>query len=222
MQKNYSNDLYSEVFNKIYHQSTVYNSSFASVPYLLKAAKNHHGENGLNILFLISAIQENASVEERSKIDKSILAFYDKAITEANNLLDTYFVSLHDKENAVWILTAKFAFNYELQFSKILEGFLNEEFYCVCKNCSEEVFIWPKESILVAYQSDPVFNKNTKCCNVEPSLKLEGNFKKLYEWAGLLKQKFIQELTPYLAGEVVCPHCSYNFNLSEQLQEGID
>lgn len=221
LMENYSSSLYSDLFNKLCHQRSIYNSSFVAVPYLLEIAKKHEGKNGLNILFLISAIQESATEEARKEIEEEVLNSYDDAIIGANKLLDLYCNGNQTKDDALWIITAKFAFQNEFKFSKVLEGFSNEEFYCTCESCSEEVFIWPKNSALIAYENDPVFQKGAQSTLIEPKSKLEGNFEKLIYWAGILNQEYIKDLAPYLAGDVICYHCSFKFNLYKQIVDEI-
>ena len=221
LMESYTNSIYSDLFTKLCHQGSIYNSSFVAVPYLLEIAKKHKGKDGLNILFLISAIQESATEEERKKIGEEVLNFYDVAILEANKYLDLYCDKNQTKDDAIYIIIAKFAFQNELKFSKVLEGFSNEEFYCTCQSCSEEIFIWPKNSTLVSYENDPVFKKDAKNTLIEPSSKLEGNFETLMYLARALNQKYIQDLTPYLAGSAICPHCSFKFNLYKQIEDEV-
>ncbi|ANF96900.1 hypothetical protein [Paenibacillus bovis] len=112
-----------------------------------------------------------------------------------------------------------------------------EEYPAICPHCSKEWYIWPpdehnQQTSWIVYPDDPVTSDNKYGRMIQPNRdsntadpectdleRIDPELAELSVRAGEFGLMDLQQRIPYLAGEVICPHCQEKGNVWKGILE---
>lgn len=212
-----------ELFGSICHQGSVYTASFAAVPHLVQSAQIiKSAEFRAQVLILVGSICSSNDFRGRGeKLSAEIQYEYETSLPKA---LELSVVTLREDINpytAIYLLGATASLKGYREMGRLLVGFADEEFICICSKCSSDLYVWPHGEELTVAAEDPVSSPKTDRMHVTPGPVENSINTDIYSWLYELTEteilRSIQQKLPYLFGTVICPICSHSFSLIDRL-----
>ncbi len=230
--KELSNSFSKEVFDEIvweyiYHQNTVYESTFATIPYLLDIMdKSDSIDYKLESIICIGILLIDFNKD--TDLDNEIFKYSILDEEAKNEIKKDYLLCLSDfnkkieellvhakrlgKEDERYFLLSYLVSKNMHKEAKVFRDFSsNDEYVFLCPYCDEEIFLWNEENILNAYSKDPVMYENQKKLDIE----LVDN-KDLDYLENIIDELDIKSLKPilkYFKGDIVCDKCNKKSNV---------
>lgn len=213
-----------ELYARICHQRSVYSSSIAALPHLVRIARTVDADKfRAEILILCGAICESHEFERELTLSGEIAAI-DDAIAEALVSVEDLLRKVDEPHTANYLLQSAAAFSGFVEVARVIEGFVDEEFCLECANCGSELYIWPTEDGLVTAAEDPVTNPNAAKIAVASGPRPDSDLTIEYAW---LNERIarspalvgVGKRLPSLFGTVTCPNCQSSFSLMDGLIE---
>lgn len=234
LKNSFSTETLNEIcWEYIYHQNTLDELTFATIPYLIAICEKSSDQDFkmeafINIGVILSEMGIDGSLLfetfEKSTLDKEIV----------NDIVDSYnktFKRLHvigeslfdkvpemDEGDKRHFLAALATANERYDVAKVFCTYSdNDEYMCSCPECDGEFYVWNKDNKLILFIEDPVFNKEQPGYSITPrplrvvSLLEKVSITNHFEWLLFYINRLdIQSLKPiigYLFGESKCPEC---------------
>jgi hypothetical protein len=210
-------DVWGELWGRVCHQGSVYDSSLRVLPYLFEAASKWEPKYRLMPIGLASSIVASALHE----FPNDLPTYRD--VIEGLYLLTLETFRPGCKENDfIYLLEAVLAFKGERFWSRRLNGLCEGEFEGECIACKGYLpFAIGEHGFFVTTElwTEPL--KVTRypllACSVE-ELPEEGTW--LFEQCKKYGYEELAHWFRYLFGQVVCPHCSENISVAEAITNG--
>ena len=206
------------------HQGSVFDSSFAVVPHLVRiAARVDDPELKANTLVLVGLIASCSNERSEGSLAPDIDAAYHAALPEALQLSIATLQLSFEPYDAVYLLQTAAWLHGLSTLGRVLAGFLDEEFTIQCPKCDRELFVWPEEEAggFSTAGEDPIESPDTLRTPIvagpTPGAANEAHYLWLLEVGGESALSVIGNQLPYLFGSGTCPLCSAPFTLLEQL-----
>ncbi|MBC9934246.1 hypothetical protein [Chitinophaga qingshengii] len=193
LQSDYSKELLDEIiWEKIYHQDTLYENTFATIPYLLElAANNTDPETQIDILCslaILLAADGNppakdtipAEFRDNSGLSpeeiKAVFNDYLLALERLPALCETLLPEareLPEETDKSYFLAALAVAHGQRDFARVfIQYYEGEEYMAYCPACEAGSHVWPKGDELRIYAEDPVFHKEQEGDAVTPHPEL--------------------------------------------------
>lgn len=185
----YSNELLDNIiWERIYHQNTLYENTFAAIPHLLELAVNStdpEAQAGIlcSLAVLISEddnpaspdtipeeFRDNTSLttEQIQRIYKDYLLALQQLPALCTALLPAARTGTEEDEK-IYFFAAMAVAHGQRAFARVfIRYYGGEEYIAHCEACGTDTFIWPKENRLVLFREDPVFHKEQDALPVTP------------------------------------------------------
>lgn len=223
----------------IYHQNSLYEATFATIPYLVSICEKSGDPNFRNETFInIGVILSEMDID-----DSLLLQTFDESIVDKevlNDIIDSYrnaFKRLHaigqslfdvvpgmEEEDKRHFLAALATANERYEVAKVFCTYSdNDEYMCSCPDCDSEFYVWNKDSSLILYTEDPVFKKEQpgysitpRSLNAVPSIEnisITNHFEWLLYYVNRLEIQSLKPIIGYLFGEAICPECGGSFEV---------
>ncbi|MBC9908788.1 hypothetical protein [Chitinophaga varians] len=185
----YSKELLDDIiWERIYHQNTLYENTFAAIPHLLELAANGADpEMQADILCSLAVLiaedvnpplsgtipQEfSDNTDLTAEQIRSIYHDYLQALRQLPALCEALIpeVRLHmEEDERNYFLAAMAVAHGRSAFARVFiqynEG---EEYIAHCDACGTDTFVWPAANQLVLYREDPVFHKEQEGTPITP------------------------------------------------------
>jgi hypothetical protein len=240
LDKNFSAETLNEIcWDNIYHQNSLYESTFATIPYLIEICEkssdpNFRMEVFINVGVILAEVDVTGRLLEqtfsKSTIDKktvnSIIASYKHAFERLNaigeSLLD--IVPEMDEGDKRHFLAALATAGERYEVAKVFFTYSdNDEYMCACPDCASEFYLWNKDNSLIMYTEDPVFHKDQTGYSITPKafsvvtsperIASTNHFEWLLYYVNRLDIQSLKPIIGYLFGEAICPECGGEFEV---------
>jgi len=240
--KSFSSEILNEIcWENIYHQNTLYESTFATIPYLIdicvkSSDPDFRMETFINVGVILSELDVSGRLLEEtfseSAVDKrtvdSIIGSYKNAFERLNpigqSLLDV--ASAMVEEDKRHFLAAWATANEKYEVGKVFFTYSdNDEYMCTCPECDSEYYVWNKDSSLIMYTEDPVFHKDQSGYSITPravslvpspeKISITNHFEWLLYYVNRLDIQSLKPIIGYLFGEAICQECGSDFEVFE-------
>lgn len=210
------------IWEHLCHQGSTYSSTLAALPHLLAVMDQVDAyEFKINMLLSLGVALKDFYVDkidwagyfQSEVLPRSVQRAIREAFVDGLRRLCAEFevqrmhVRHWDEEDQVYFLVGYLAQHNEAVYADWLLAFSEgSEYVFACRQCEGEVFLWPKEGGLEAYNQDPVLAESVAKVSLTPNEEV------LYlgRFADYVMQFGIQRLVgllPYFAGAVHCPSC---------------
>jgi len=211
-----------DLFSYICHQGSIYTGSVAALPHLLKIAQTVQVEDlpefKVDVLTLAGAICESTDFTPEFYAPYIKKAFFEDA-------LSLTLATLKDFSNsscALYLLKAAAAFAGHPAFSRVLDGFADEEFSTACPRCEADLYIWPAAHGLTVAAQDPVAFPDTERVPVVLGEPADSRYHEAGQWVVQVLGKIpyqvgLKEGVQALFGKASCPACKHEFLLVDRL-----
>jgi hypothetical protein len=236
--ESFSTEILNEIcWDYIYHQNTLDEVTFATIPYLISICEKSSDENFkmetfINVGVILSEMDAGDkylfqifadSTIERGIIDV-IIESYKNAFARlkviGQNLFD--MVPEMDEGDKRHFLAAWATANERYDVAKVFSTYSdNDEYMCTCPDCESEFYVWNKDNKLILYTADPVFNKDQSGYSIAPRSLTEvssienrspiNHFEWLLYYINRLGIESLRPIIGYLFGEAKCPECQGEF-----------
>ncbi|GEM_PF-1974948 len=242
----YSSQILDELcWECIYHQNSLYEVTFAAVPYLIDFCestnnKGHKLDLFLNLGVILCELDRNENLLydtfKNSKYDKEtikdIIETFKISFEKLKSIATSLFDFIIEKEEIKkrYFLASLAVAHKNFKMAKVFSVYSeNEEYICNCPKCNEEFYLWNVEEKLILYTDDPVFNKNQEEFLIQE--KLQENIKSSHiitennnlEWLTFYIEKFnifsLKSIVNYLFGEIDCPKCKSRFEVFDAISQ---
>jgi hypothetical protein len=246
LENSFSLEILDEIcWEYIYHQNSLYEATFATIPYLISICEKSDDPNyNMTTFFNIGVILSELDVTGRllsqtfakSAVDKkivdAIIASYVKAFeklkTIGHNLFD--IVTEMDEDDKRCFLAALATAYERYDVAKVFSTYSgNDEYMCTCPDCGSEFYLWNKGNRLILYLQDPVFNEEQPGFSITPipfsefpsiqNITTTNHFEWLCFFIDHLEIQSLKPVIGYLFGETECPECNGNFNVFEAVSD---
>jgi hypothetical protein len=225
----------------IYHQNSLYEVTFATVPYLIELCEQAIDDNfrvraylNLGVILceldgeddLLKATYADSQLDEAAI--KSILDSYNAAFPRLKGIGATLLDAIKNEteDGKRYFLIGLAAANRNFKVGRVFAVFSsNEEYMCSCPACDNEFYLWPKEDKLVLYVDDPVSHKEQAgyditpfpAANIQPTATVswETNIHWLTYYINALKIESLRPIINHLFGTVTCPVCKEQIDVFE-------
>lgn len=223
----------------IYHQKSLYESTFATFPYLVNFCETATDASFklnafINLGLILSELDTGdillTQAFANSKLDKEVIKSITESFKESFQKLKEIGKSLFEivvKKNETekrYFLNAIAVANENFKVAKLFSTFTeNDEYICSCPECDTDFYLWNKDDRLVLYTADPVFDKKQagfpvvpkSSEDIQPSeiISSDNNFEWLTFYIDKLKIDSLKSIINYLFGEIKCPECTKKFNV---------
>ncbi|HEX6429001.1 MAG TPA: hypothetical protein VF008_14995 [Niastella sp.] len=240
LDNSFSAEILNEIcWDYIYHQNSLYEATFATIPYLVSICEKaddpyNKMSTFINIGIILSEMDANDelllqifsdSIVDRETVN-AIISSYKSALKQLPAIGQSLFnmVPELDEDDKRHFLVALATVHERYDVAKVFCTYSgNDEYMCTCPHCDTEFYIWNKENELVLYTQDPVFKKNQPDFPITPRpLSIAQSFENIsigpnYEWLVFyINHLGIYSLQPvigYLFGETQCPECKTSFDI---------
>lgn len=189
LQSNYTKELLDEIiWEKIYHQNTLYENTFATIPYLLELVANGTDpETQLDILNSVSVlISADGNPPLRDTIPAEFRHNSELSQEEIKAIFNDYLLALQQlpalcqallpearallpEDEKGYFLAAMAVAHGQRDFARLFIQYMGgEEYIAYCPDCEADSFVWPQGDELRIYTEDPVFNKEQEGDAITP------------------------------------------------------
>lgn len=240
LDKNVSTEILNEIcWNYIYHQNSLYEATFATIPYLITICEKSNDlkfrkETFINIGVMLSEMDIGGKLLFETFNDSTIdtetvnliINSYRNAFEQLNAIGQSLFnlVPEMDEGDKRHFLAAFATACERYDIAKVFCTYSdNDEYMCACPDCDSEFYVWNKDNKLILYINDPVFNKEQsgysitpKSVNVVPLLEnisITNHFEWLLFYINRLGIESLRPIIGYLFGDATCPECEGEFNV---------
>ncbi|WP_230658905.1 hypothetical protein [Psychrobacter sp. I-STPA10] len=222
------------VWEIIYHQGSVYQSTLATVPYLVKIAQEttnvdlkmnlvlslgtlltgFDSTTDISVFFQDNSEAHNSNNNEGStdkKTQQQITTAFMQAIVDFKALVNDTFTmaTALDDVSKIYFLVSYLVSMGQHQAAALFNVCSDsDEFIVACPNCEQETYLWNEEDGLKVYKTDPV------CTNIDYSTDIElsnsdsnSNLVWLENAIDRIEIETLKPLMPYFKGSIICPHC---------------
>jgi hypothetical protein len=229
----------------IYHQNSLYEATFATIPYLVSiceknASPDYKMATFINLGIILSEMDAKdellLQIYSESTVDRetvnSIISSYKSSFERLKEIGQVLFdlVPEMDEEDKRHFLVALATCHDRYNLAKVFCTYSsNEEYMCTCPHCVTEFYVWNVDNQLILYTQDPVSNKNQPGYSITPrSVSIAQPFENIsmrthYEWLMFyIDHLDIESLKPvigYLFGETKCPECKTNFDVFDAVSD---
>lgn len=223
------------IWEYIYHQGTIYENTLATVPHLLDVSKNTDNNNlKINVLLslgiVLVGIDKSTNLEEifksnglNEKAKSRIKSSFKVSLDDFKNLVNDFFSNtvVLDESSKRYFLIAYLVTITKHKEAEIFKTFSeNDEYIFVCPNCKKETFLWNEENILIAYDCDPIFNKDKKNIPINLS-EFHADLEWLEKPINRIKINSLKPLIPYFKGSLNCHNCKKKTNIFDGIMNSI-
>ncbi|WP_143312809.1 hypothetical protein [Chitinophaga eiseniae] len=185
----YSKELLDDIiWERIYHQNTLYENTFAAIPHLLElVVDSTDAEMQLdmlcNLAVLISEdynppLRDTIPAEYRDNTNvtpgqiRSIYNDYLLALEQLPALCTTLLPVARagsEEDDKTYFLAAMAVAYGQRAFARVFIRYNSgEEYIAHCEACGTDTFIWPKEDRLLCFREDPAFHKEQEAFPITP------------------------------------------------------
>ncbi len=225
-----------ELFEEyLFHQNTIYSASYAAFPHMAAAIEQTEDVEFRKELFILCGLIEASRDEELLSLDKcseaeseQIYREYMESVERLSALVPAILrqcsaLQTENTDESVYLVAAGLALSRVQHTANMLLTFSSGDEYVVpCDNCSEESYLWTKEddqsAKLYLYKHDPVFEPDQHGEAIQPAtIDPESSLYLVAELAGAANAKKLNAQLPYLASEMVCPHCQQRMEIWSSL-----
>ena len=243
LENTYSEEVLDEIcWEYIYHQGSLYQVTFAALPYLIDICEKSANLNFKlkafsNIGVIIAELDSEdillTQTFEKSTLDKSIVSDIIETFKQSFQKLENIGLSLfkfileQDEIEKRYFLITLAALNKKFKVAKVFLTFIyNDEYICVCPKCNNDLYLSNEDDTLVMYIDDPVFNTNQEKFLIQPRSstqiideknKLANDFEFLTFYINKLKINSLEHIVNYLFSETKCPICETEFQIFEAI-----
>ena len=214
---NETDSVWDDLWSRICHQGTVYNSSYPTLPYLDAVAKEWSIEGKISPIFLASRIVSSSDAPDNK--DKLLAPYMDsveslKKLTK--ELLKQKGLSQSDY---VYLLQSALSFEDESILGDRLEDINSGEFPGYCPHCDEYLYILIGEYGFYVSSEDWINKSSIEKQEIiscsEDKLPTLGRW--LVENARDSNQEMLSQWFPYIFGKSICPKCSSGIDIYESI-----
>lgn len=238
LDRSFSTEILNEIcWDCIYHQNSLHESTFATLPYLIDICEKSSDpdfriEAFINIGVILSELDVTGRLLDQTfsetRLDKEtvnvIVSSFKKSFGHLNpigqGLLE--IVPSMEEEDKRHFLAALATANKRYEIAKVFFTYSdNDEYMCSCPDCESEYYLWNKDNSLIMYTEDPVFNKDQTGYSVTPStlsvvtslekISITDHFAWLLYYVNRLDIESLKLIVGYLFGKVKCPECGDDF-----------
>ncbi|MBT2291548.1 hypothetical protein J7E73_20960 [Paenibacillus albidus] len=236
LQADYAADVKDELYwEQLYHQDTIYSSTYAALPYLSELASQADDPKvKLDIYATCGTFVANQTVVNSGQFPgefdrhdpplaeeliQAIYTAYLGAVDTLGKLSEEIILyagaAEEDDSEKRYVLAADAAYRGDQAVAGMLLTYSEgDEYIAGCPTCHEDMYIWPNENGLgmTAYPDDPVFSSKEGGRVVEPSVSGTARsgddaLARLWQAAVTIKDSQLLGQLPYLSGRVACPSC---------------
>ncbi|QJB38931.1 hypothetical protein HF324_14090 [Chitinophaga oryzae] len=185
----YSKELLDDIiWERIYHQNTLYENTFAAIPHLLEVVVNStDAEMQLDILCSLAVL---ISEDYNPPLPDTIPAEYedntDLTPEQVHGIYNAYLLALQqlpalcaallpqaragaEEDDKTYFLAATAVAHGQHAFARVFIQYSGgEEYIAHCEACGTDTFVWPKGDRLLLFQEDPVFHKEQEALPITP------------------------------------------------------
>lgn len=224
-------------WENIYHQNTLYQTTLATVPYLMKVAQQandrvYQFETFVHTGIILAELDRdetylNAIIND-GKLPDMIKHELKAAFQQSFNALKPLGTSLldiaknKDEADKRYFLSAWAVAHQKYKLGKLFIVYSgNDEYVAECISCRQECYLWNESDELHIYKNDPVFNKKQPkiSVSINSDRPEKEDFKWLVKEVKHLEVKSLDKLLPYFFGSFDCLHCKKeNETLSAMLR----
>lgn len=186
----YSKELLDEIiWERIYHQDTLYENTFAAIPHLLELVANGADpDTQQDILCSLAVlISEDANPPLPDTIPAEYRNNTSLAPEQVRSIYNDYLHALQQlpalcaallpearlhmpEEDKSYFFAAMAVAHGQRAFARVfIRYYGGEEYIAHCDACDTDTFVWPKGDQLAFFQEDPVFNKEQEGAPVTPN-----------------------------------------------------
>ncbi|WP_338766293.1 hypothetical protein WAF17_03480 [Bernardetia sp. ABR2-2B] len=221
----------------IYHQGSLYQSTIAAFPYLLKIITKEENRaiqldayTSLGVIIAVlyeNEVHLNSIIEDDNyKLDneikqnlyisfkesyKSFFELLPQFIDEVKKIEEAekrYFLSLIALSKKSYFIT-----DMLITFNG------NDEYMSICPNCNSEFHLWNEEDKLNGYIKDPVFEKKQTPFVIIPkhidrkkaTIQSDNYQEWMVAYIDLLEIDSLKEIITFLFGDIICPTCKSKY-----------
>lgn len=214
-------EAFDALFQRLCHQGSVYSASIAAFPFLIQLAEKSTLRLRADILGLAGAIYESPYAEhdlDQAEVRARLAPSANHALRLATALLP----ELEERIVAIYLWISAAAFSGFTAQSRVLQGFIDDEFTVDCPHCDRSLYIWPNEDELGTIADDPVSNPKAERIAVVSGPIVESFQFPAYQLLFPLAQsnaamQDVGILLPHLFGTATCPTCRASFSLMDAL-----
>ncbi|NML40597.1 hypothetical protein HHL17_25600 [Chitinophaga sp. G-6-1-13] len=185
----YSKELLDEIiWERIYHQDTLYENTFAAIPHLLELVANGADpEMQADILCSLAVLiaedaneplQNTIPAEYRDNTQltpeqvRGIYNDYLQALQQLPALCAALLPEARDhmeESDRNYFFAAMAVAHGQRAFARVfIRYYGGEEYMAHCESCGTDTFVWPKGDQLVFFREDPVFHKEQEGTLITP------------------------------------------------------
>lgn len=210
--------IWGDLWERLYHQDTVYSASFAVIPYMLEAALQWPPTGRLQpICFAGAIVAAKDVVGTRDE-------YMDGLSGTIQDLLDLTVETLTGpgltRTDRIYLLSAALAFKGYKSWALRMEGLTNRELPGVCPHCQTDLNIVIGEDGFFVTGGGRSKNSTTSRSPIAPAVPA-----KLRYWGGWLQERAMEAGDPeladwvcYMLGSTACPSCGYDMKLADVYQ----
>lgn len=248
----YSKELLDDIiWERIYHQNTLYENTFAAIPHLLELAANGtDAEAQADILCSLAVlIAEDANEPTPDTIPAEYADNADLAPEQVRGIYNDYLkalaqlpalcaallptVRLQAEDGKNYFLAAMAVAYGQRAFARVfIRYYEGEEYIAHCECCGTDIFVWPKEDRLVCFREDPVFKKEQEETPVTPhpdqapawdgiTITEANSYAWGYHFLSQLNMPALKTRWPFLFGTARCPGCGEQLGIFESILAGM-
>ena len=241
-----ANELY---YEELYHQNTIYPSTYVSVPYLVQMALEASNLQTQLDIYIVCGMFEawnelpiGEDTHEPSKewydyftdLDTEevvdVYRSYQQSMQRLDSVLNKNRTQIYEVEESekIHLLSATAALQGYRHWAKCFLMYSDgEEYIGACPNCDQDLYIWTDQNSELtewrAYPTDPVMNIEANYQKIRPDAEYQNqeDLKWLYTYMTSLQMTYRVTQLAYLGGKVNCPHCSDDISIREALLKNI-
>ncbi|MEU7277919.1 hypothetical protein AB0A69_03830 [Streptomyces sp. NPDC045431] len=193
--------VWNDLWNDLCHQGSVYEDSFAALPFLAAIAAGRAPGDREQAVLMAGLIASAADEERRARYAGEIA----ELLPVARECLAA--CPADDASTFVYFTQCLLAFEGVPVWSDSLEGLFNEEFEVECPECGAMPFV---------VFGDHSEDEEAETHPAEPS-ELTGIAQRLYRMASEAGQAGVARGVTYLFGRATCPECATEFAVSDRV-----
>lgn len=185
----YSKELLDDIiWERIYHQNTLYENTFAAIPHLLELVVNStDAEMQLDILCSLAVlISEDGNPPLRDTIPAEYKDNTSLTPEQVRNIYNDYLLALQqlpalctallpearagsEEDDKTYFFAAMAVAYGQRAFARVFIQYSGgEEYIAHCEACGTDTYVWPKEDQLLFFREDPVFHKDQEALPITP------------------------------------------------------
>ena len=207
------NEVWSELWGRLCHQSTVFSASFAALPALEEAAAGWSAAERIQPLVLAAGIVAACGAPEH------YLAGLEPVIDSLRALgLESVVLPGRTPTEFIYLAQSVLALEGDRLWGRSLEGLVDREFSAACPNCHARLSVGVAESrFFFALGNWRNAGTEPRTWPVRPASELAEVGRRLTAWALAAEQPEVAAQLPSLFGSGRCPSCDAELSVPEAL-----